>query len=135
MILLSVFDLNCRLAVTPYVQPAIMSGRILSQRLTPLLRRGLLARHVHLHSNRTGGLLRIDSTTLRGRPWPVGSNSIHNVPAVRSISFARILPRLALKLARLPAMFGGAMIAGVAYIQYQAAREFSLQATMSHQVR
>lgn len=101
-----------------------MSGRVVSQRLTPLLRRGLLARHVNIVGSRnTGGLLRVDNAAVRGRAWPVGTSSIHNnVPAVRNISFARILPRLALKLARIPAMFGGAMIAGVAYIQYQAAR-------------
>ncbi|BDD59694.1 hypothetical protein MAP00_004887 [Monascus purpureus] len=99
-----------------------MSGRILSHRLGPLLRRGLLARQVHNVSTRTGGLLRSDgSAALRGRAWPVGANSIHNnVSTVRAISFARILPKLALKLARVPAMFGGAMIAGLAYIQYQA---------------
>ncbi|KAK5951224.1 mitochondrial dynamin GTPase Msp1 [Knufia fluminis] len=39
---------------------------------------------------------------------------------VRSISFVRILPRLALNLARLPALFGASMIAGLAYLQYQA---------------
>jgi hypothetical protein len=54
--------------------------------------------------------------------WPLGANAIHNVPAVRSYSFARVLPKLALKMARIPAMFGGAMIAGLAYIQYQAAQ-------------
>jgi dynamin-like GTPase MGM1, mitochondrial len=100
-----------------------MSGRIASHRLTPLLRRGLLARHVNIVGNRTGGLLRVDNAAVRGRAWPIGASSIHNnVPAVRNISFARILPRLAIKLARIPAMFGGAMIAGVAYIQYQAMR-------------
>jgi hypothetical protein len=36
-----------------------------------------------------------------------------------------MLPRLALKLARIPAMFGGATIAGLAYIQYQANRTSS----------
>jgi len=103
-----------------------MSGRILSHRLTPLLRRGLLARHIHNVSARTGGLLRADGgAALRGRAWPAGANSIHNnVPVVRTISFARILPRLAIKLARLPAMFGGAMIAGIAYLQYQATRMY-----------
>lgn len=102
-----------------------MSGRILSHRLGPLLRRGLLARQVHNVSTRTGGLLRSDgSAALRGRAWPVGANSIHNnVSTVRAISFARILPKLALKLARVPAMFGGAMIVGLAYIQYQANRK------------
>lgn len=39
---------------------------------------------------------------------------------VRSISFVRILPRLALNMARLPALFGASMIAGIAYLQYQA---------------
>jgi len=33
-----------------------------------------------------------------------------------------MLPKLALKLVRIPAMFGGATVAGVAYIQYQAHR-------------
>ncbi|PYI35811.1 hypothetical protein BP00DRAFT_421907 [Aspergillus indologenus CBS 114.80] len=100
-----------------------MSGRILSHRLVPLLRTGHLARHVHNAAARTGGLLRSDgSAALRRRPWPVGANAIHNVPAVRAISFHRILPKLALKLVRLPAMFGGAVLAGAAYIQYQAAQ-------------
>jgi hypothetical protein len=104
-----------------------MSGRILSHRLVPLLRTGLLARHVHNAGARTGGLLRSEGgAALRRRAWPVGANAIHNVPAVRSISFARILPKLALKMARLPAMFGGAMVAGFAYIQYQATRASSV---------
>ncbi|KAL4989319.1 P-loop containing nucleoside triphosphate hydrolase protein [Aspergillus falconensis] len=99
-----------------------MSGRILSHRLVPLLRNGLLSRHVHNAAARTGGLLRAESgAALRGRAWPVGASSIHNnVPAVRAISFARILPKLAVKLLRVPAMFGGAMVAGLAYFQYQA---------------
>ncbi|KAL4886382.1 P-loop containing nucleoside triphosphate hydrolase protein [Aspergillus karnatakaensis] len=99
-----------------------MSGRILSHRLIPALRTGLLARHVHNSGTRTGGLLRAQSgAALRGRAWPVGANGIHNnVPAVRAISFARILPKLAVKLLRVPAMFGGAMVAGLAYFQYQA---------------
>lgn len=54
--------------------------------------------------------------------WPMGYNSIHNAVAVRNAHFARILPKLALKLARIPALFGGAMIAGLAYLQYQATR-------------
>lgn len=104
-----------------------MSGRIISHRLGPLLRAGTRARYLHNAGGRTGGLLRADgSASLRGRAWPAGANFIHNnVPAVRAISFARIIPKLALKLARLPAMFGGAMIAGLAYVQYQAARACS----------
>lgn len=105
-----------------------MSGRILSHRLVPLVRAGL-ARHLHNAGARTGGLLRADGgAALRGRAWPIGSNGIHNnVIAVRSISFTRMLPKLALKLVRLPAMFGGATIAGVAYLQYQATRTFNNQ--------
>ncbi len=61
----------------------------------------------------------------RRRQWPFGASSIHNVPATRSISFARVLPQLALKMARLPALFGASMIAGLAYIQYQAARKLN----------
>lgn len=101
-----------------------MSGRILSHRLVPLLRNGLLARHAHNAAARTGGLLRAESgAALRGRAWPVGTNSIHNnVPAVRAISFTRVLPKLAAKLLRVPAMMGGATVAGVTYFQYQATR-------------
>ena len=53
----------------------------------------------------------------------MGSFAVHNVPAVRSISFVRIIPNLFMKFARIPAMFGGAMIAGLAYMQYQATRK------------
>jgi replication fork clamp-binding protein CrfC len=54
------------------------------------------------------------------RAWPMGSSAIHNLPAVRHASFARAIPKLALKLARIPAMFATAIIGGVAYLQYQA---------------
>lgn len=102
-----------------------MSGRILSHRLAPLVRTSL-ARHLHNAGSRTGGLLRADGGSgLRGRAWPIGANGIHNnVPAVRAFSFGRMLPKIALKLARLPAMFGGATIAGLAYFQYQATRTY-----------
>lgn len=73
---------------------------------------------VLLHSQLSRGLRRNIK-----RSWPFGANYLHNVPAVRAISFARVLPNLALKLVRIPAMFGGAMIAGLAYLQYQATRE------------
>ncbi|CAI7650991.1 hypothetical protein N7533_009502 [Penicillium manginii] len=99
-----------------------MSGRILSHRLAPLVRNGV-ARNFHHAGSRTGGLLRADGgAALRGRAWPIGASAIHNVPAVREFSFkyARFLPKLALKFARIPAMFGGATVAGLAYVQYQA---------------
>lgn len=81
------------------------------------------ARHLHNATSRTGGLLRADGiAALRGRGWPIGTSAIHNVPAVRAFSFGRMLPKIALKLVRIPAMFGGATIAGLAYFQYQATR-------------
>ncbi|PGH00081.1 hypothetical protein GX51_05978 [Blastomyces parvus] len=102
-----------------------MSGRLLSHGTAVLARRSLLARQLHNVGARTGGLLRSSqggAVGIRGRPWPLRANWIHNVPAVRTFSFARALPKLALKFARIPAMFGGAMVAGLAYIQYQAAQ-------------
>ncbi|KAK2813411.1 hypothetical protein FQN50_000727 [Emmonsiellopsis sp. PD_5] len=99
-----------------------MSGRLFSHGTAVLARRGLLARQLHNVGTRSGGLLRSQGAAgPRGRPR-LRANWIHNVPAVRTISFARVLPKLALKLARIPAMFGGAMLAGLAYIQYQAAQ-------------
>lgn len=96
-----------------------MNGRLLSARAAPLLRQRA-ARLFHNHvQTPAGGLLR-PNRLLPQRNWPLGSNSIHNVPVVRSISFARVLPKLALKMARLPAMFGASMLAGLAYLQYQA---------------
>jgi GTP-binding protein EngB required for normal cell division len=46
--------------------------------------------------------------------------ALHNVPAARSISFARAIPKLATKFATAGAAAGGAVIAGVSYVQYQA---------------
>ena len=57
---------------------------------------------------------------IRARPWPFGTYTIHNAVAIRNASFARSLPKLALKLVRLPAMAGAAGIGGIAYLQYQA---------------
>ncbi|KAI9801211.1 MAG: hypothetical protein M1825_003485 [Sarcosagium campestre] len=102
-----------------------MATRALSVRLAPLARRapaGIWSRSIHQQRSPTaGGLLRADALrSLRRQPWPSRSAALHNVPSVRTISFVRILPQLVLKLVRIPAMFGGALIAGVAYIQYQA---------------
>lgn len=107
-----------------------MSGRLLSARLANLARpapsRAIRQLH-HQPLSATGGLLRTDTgvRAARRRIWPMGYNSLHNVVAVRNASFVRILPNLILKFARIPALFGGAMIAGLAYIQYQATRMFN----------
>lgn len=87
-----------------------------------------LRRTLHEPTSSAGVLLRsqVPPTLRRNRkrPWPFGTYSLHNVPAVRAISFARVLPNLAVKLLRIPALFGGAMLAGMAFLQYQATREF-----------
>ncbi|KAI7005501.1 hypothetical protein KC355_g8178, partial [Hortaea werneckii] len=44
----------------------------------------------------------------------------YNLPAVRHASFTRVIPRLAMKLVRVPAMLGAGLIGGAAYLQYQA---------------
>lgn len=107
----------------------VMSGPLLSARWAPLMRRGITSQR-SLHraaTGRAGGLLKVDSIPSLGtpKPWPFGASSIHIVPTVRSISFARVLPQLALKMVRLPALLGASMIAGLAYIQYQAARKLN----------
>ncbi|KAI5811005.1 P-loop containing nucleoside triphosphate hydrolase protein [Peziza echinospora] len=113
-----------------------MSARLLnSARSLPLARRprGLLVttpRRLFTLTSTTsaasGGLLRLDPTRVRTASaartqiWP--SNEIRRSQysnAVRAMSFGRGLPKLVLKFARVPAAFGGAMIAGMAYIQYQ----------------
>jgi hypothetical protein len=38
------------------------------------------------------------------------------------MSFARSLPKLVLKFAKIPAAFGGVAIAGLAYLQFQVER-------------
>lgn len=57
---------------------------------------------------------------VKRRPWPLGTYALHNLPATRSISFARVIPKLVTKLATAGAAAGGAVLAGVSYIQYQA---------------
>lgn len=76
----------------------------------------------------SGGLLRTEGgqRLLKKRTWPIGAYALHNVPAVRSMSFARgvlrIFPRLATKFAMIGTAAGGATIAGMAYLQNQASR-------------
>lgn len=56
--------------------------------------------------------------------WFSGGNAFHNAVAVRNASFARFLPKLVVKFARIPALFGGVTVATVAWVQYQANREY-----------
>ncbi|KAJ4342535.1 mitochondrial dynamin GTPase Msp1 [Ascochyta clinopodiicola] len=101
-----------------------MSGRLATVRLATLARRTALhtPRRYTTHSLPAGGLLRTEAglRLIKRRPWPLGSYALHNLPATRSISFARVVPKLVTKLATAGAAAGGAVIAGVSYIQYQA---------------
>ncbi|OJD31191.1 mitochondrial dynamin gtpase [Diplodia corticola] len=106
-----------------------MSGRLLSARLAPVARHAVSAsayaaprRFTHYLSSNAGGLLRSQSglRSTRLRSWPPGAYALHNVPAVRSISFIRILPRLFQKFATLGAVGGATIVGGVVYLQNQA---------------
>lgn len=106
-----------------------MSGRLISTRLATIARRAPLntTRFYTSRSLPAGGLLRSDAglRLIKRRPWPLGSYALHNLPATRSISFARAIPKLVTKFATAGAAAGGAVIAGVSYLQYQAGRELS----------
>ena len=94
--------------------------------MRPALRFNLARRYMHKPVFNAGGLhlhpIRVPGSSRYGRRrgWPWGTYAVHHLPAVRNASFARVLPQLALKLVRIPAMFGAAMIGGLAYLQYQA---------------
>lgn len=74
----------------------------------------------------SGGLLRLESV-LRSHKhsWPNQIYRAHSAGAltIRALSFQRAIPKLMMKFLRIPAAFGGAMIAGLAYLQYQAQRQ------------
>lgn len=117
------YDLHASTHTTTTVT---MSGRLVTARLATLARRTALhtPRLYTTHSLPAGGLLRNEAglRLIKRRPWPLGSYALHNLPATRSISFARVVPKLVTKLATAGAAAGGAVIAGVSYIQYQAGR-------------
>lgn len=103
-----------------------MSRQVLGAGLRPVARRAEIQTVRQIHRFPTGGLLRADAAirATQRRMWNGGS-SFHNAVAVRNVSFARLLPKLVLKAARIPALFGGLTIAGFAWVQYQANREFN----------
>ncbi|KAF1957822.1 hypothetical protein CC80DRAFT_534344 [Byssothecium circinans] len=104
-----------------------MSGRLISARLAMLARRTPSNTPRRLFFNTStklpaGSLLRNEfgARLIQRRAWPLGSYALHNVPAARSISFARVIPKLVGKFATVGAAAGGAVVAGVSYVQYQA---------------
>ncbi|ELQ35152.1 hypothetical protein MCOR27_004382 [Pyricularia oryzae] len=95
-----------------------MSGRLAAAGALPLARRAAVR---YYHRLPTGGLQRPEiAIRATRRPAWLSGNAFHNAVAVRNASFARILPKLFVKFARLPALFGGVMIGGAAWVQYQA---------------
>ncbi|KAI6245624.1 hypothetical protein HI914_05972 [Erysiphe necator] len=102
-----------------------MIGRLSSIRALPQVSRAYnhTTRHFyHQIFASTGGLLHSQSAVrqARGRIWPAGYTTFSGAVAVRSVSYSRIIPKLLLKFSRIPALFGGATVAGLAYVQYQA---------------
>lgn len=102
-----------------------MSAQLRAATALALLGRRATVRAVrHFHQLPTGGLQRADSVARAiRRPTRFPSNAYHNAVIIRNASFARMLPKLVVKFARIPALFGGLMVGGVAWIQYQAIRK------------
>lgn len=106
-----------------------MSGRRLAAgAFGSLVRRGLAqnaVRHYHHHQRLpVGGLQRLDIASVRAARQRVGFpvNNYHNAVMVRNASFVRLIPKIVMKFARIPATFGGLMIGAAAWVQYQAIR-------------
>ncbi|KAH7377783.1 P-loop containing nucleoside triphosphate hydrolase protein [Pyrenochaeta sp. MPI-SDFR-AT-0127] len=116
-----------------------MSGRLVATRLATLARRTPLhtPRLYTTHTLPAGGLLRNEAglRLIKRRPWPLGSYALHNLPATRSISFARVIPKLVTKFATVGAAAGGAVLAGVSYIQYQAGQAGTFALDLFHRTK
>ncbi|CAI6341003.1 unnamed protein product [Periconia digitata] len=119
-----------------------MSGRLISARLATLARRTPSNTPRRLFNNTstqlpTGGLLRSPAgiRVIQRRAWPFGSYALHNVPVARSISFARVIPKIVSKFATVGAATGGAVVAGVSYVQYQAGQAGSWAVDVFHRTK
>ncbi|KAH9871261.1 hypothetical protein IAQ61_005440 [Plenodomus lingam] len=116
-----------------------MSGRLVATRLATLARRTplLTPRLYTTNTLPAGGLLRNEAglRLIKRRPWPLGTYALHNLPATRSISFVRVIPKLVTKLATAGAAAGGAVLAGVSYIQYQAGQAGNFAVDLFHRTK
>jgi hypothetical protein len=91
--------------------------------IAPVAARRAAVRAVrHFHQLPTGGIQQLAGQSFR-RSVQFPANAYHNAVIVRNASFARLLPKLAVKLVRIPALFGGLMIGTIGWIQYQAMRK------------
>ncbi len=92
--------------------------------IAPLARRVTVRAVRQFHQLPTGGIQRVEIAA-RGfrRSVQFPANAYHNAVVVRNASFARLLPKLAMKFIRIPALFGGVMIGAVGWLQYQAIRK------------
>ncbi|KAK4191625.1 P-loop containing nucleoside triphosphate hydrolase protein [Podospora australis] len=89
--------------------------------IAPLARRVSLRAVRQFHQLPTGGIQRAELAA-RGfrRSVQFPAKLYHNAVMVRNASFARLLPKLAIKFIRIPALFGGLMLGAVGWVQYQA---------------
>lgn len=94
---------------------------MLATGMRPMTRRAPANIARYLHRFPTGGLLRADAAVraTQRRIWFQG-NAFHHAVTVRNASFSRILPKLVVKLVRLPALFAASTIAAFTWVQYQA---------------
>ncbi|KAK3988570.1 P-loop containing nucleoside triphosphate hydrolase protein [Cladorrhinum sp. PSN332] len=90
--------------------------------IAPLARRVPTLRAVRqFHQLPTGGIQRAELAA-RGfrRSVQFPAKLYHNAVMVRNASFVRLLPKLAVKFIRIPALFGGLMLGAAGWVQYQA---------------
>ncbi|WPG99865.1 Hypothetical protein R9X50_00268500 [Acrodontium crateriforme] len=116
--------MSSRLASAKHTSTALLRPRP-AQNVATLYQSSALAAQrflSHAALPQPGALLRSGAKWPQRRGWPIGASAIHNLPMIRHASFARSIPSLALKLVRIPAMFGAALIGGLAWVQYQAAQ-------------
>jgi len=89
--------------------------------IAPLARRVTVRAVRQFHQLPTGGIQRAELAA-RGfrRSGQFPAKLYHNAVMVRNASFVRLLPKLAVKFIRIPALFGGLMLGAAGWVQYQA---------------
>ncbi|RDA92282.1 hypothetical protein CP533_5488 [Ophiocordyceps camponoti-saundersi (nom. inval.)] len=103
------------------MMPIAARGRALAASQHPSARRSPVVEGRNIHRFLNRGTLQADASAraARRRLW-FRNNAFHNAVIARNASFASFLPKLVVKFARIPAMFGGLAIGAFAWVQYQA---------------